>query len=225
MSLHENEKLIDKPQSHEFKIECIGYAITCGYGIEAKDENECYNDSTSNFAMSYAGLTAKKLNAEAMIVARSGIGIYKNYADSPDGSINCMPNVYDQTLISDSTTAWDFSKFTPDVLCLNLGTNDTSLGEYKTDLMYNAYLKFIKKIRRNYPKTKIVLLTGSMMEGNALSDVKLILDTITSQLINQGDRNIYRFDMTHHDGSLGYGADWHPSAKQHEKMSEELVDR
>ena len=38
-----------------------------------------------------------------------------------------------------------------------------------------------------------------------------------------GDNEVYRFDFTPQNGSLGFGADWHPSLWQHQKMAGELT--
>ena len=37
-----------------------------------------------------------------------------------------------------------------------------------------------------------------------------------------GDNKIYRLDFSPQKGDLGYGACWHPSYKQHQKMADEL---
>jgi hypothetical protein len=39
----------------------------------------------------------------------------------------------------------------------------------------------------------------------------------------KGDTNVYRFDLSHQTGDLGYGAAWHPSKWQQEKMAGELT--
>lgn len=38
-----------------------------------------------------------------------------------------------------------------------------------------------------------------------------------------GDNAFYRFDMSPQDGSLGYGAGYHPSMRQAEKMANEFT--
>ncbi|MCB9018120.1 MAG: SGNH/GDSL hydrolase family protein [Prevotellaceae bacterium] len=206
------------------RMEFIGNSITCGYGVEAANEDEKFNDSTSNFVKSYAALTAKAFDAEMMVVARSGIGAYRNFDDKPEGSLRPMPVVYENILISGERTQWDFSRFTPDVLCVNLGTNDLSTTGCRLDLLENAYRNFISRIRANYPATKIVLLSGCMVRpGEGLEELRTILDRIAGDFKKAGDENIFRFDFTPHDGSLGYGADWHPSAGQQQKMSFELI--
>jgi len=206
------------------KIEFVGNSITCAYGVEAAKKEDTFNDSTSNFIKGYAALTAKAFDAEMMVVARSGIGVYRNFDDKPEGSERPMPVVYKNVLISEENTQWDFSRFVPDLLCLNLGTNDLSTTGYRLDLFEKAYRNFISQIRANYPSTKIVMLSGCMVQpGAGLEELRAILDRIALDLKNSGDNNIYRFDFAPHDGSLGYGADWHPSASQQKKMSSELV--
>ena len=81
----------------------------------------------------------------------------------------------------------------------------------------------MKTLRGYYPNAKIVLLTGSMLGGEELNIVKKALDNTRNRARKAGDKEIYRFDMTPQTGSLGYGADWHPSFAQHEQMAKELT--
>lgn len=63
-----------------------------------------------------------------------------------------------------------------------------------------------------------MLLTGSMLRGQALADVKGALDRLADP-----EKQIYRFDMSEQTGDLGYGADYHPSRAQAARMAEELT--
>ena len=134
-----------------------------------------------------------------------------------------MPAMYNQTLFNVSSEIWDFSRYIPDVVCINLGTNDTSTPGYDTNRLYNAYLAFHKTVRNNYPKAKIVWLTGCMLHGKSLSLVKNTLDRLSDTLHKAGDLEVYRFDMTPQTGELGYGASWHPSLLQQQRMADELT--
>jgi len=204
------------------KIEFIGNSITCGYGNEAQSEHDSFADSTSNFAKSFAGLTIKNLDAVSMVVARSGIGIYKNYADTITGSEWPMPRVYENALINDPTTKWDFSRFKPDVVVLGLGTNDLSENNYDYEKFAVSYIAFVKSIRQHYPTAKIVLLNSPMLhyqQAQHLSDV--ITNSITAMRV-LNDSRIYMFHFQEQDDSLGYGADWHPSAKRAAEMARYL---
>ncbi|SEF84492.1 SGNH/GDSL hydrolase family protein [Parabacteroides chinchillae] len=221
--LDKGMKLLPPPALPEKKIEFIGNSITCGYGIEAEAESP-FDYKDENFYYTYGATTARAFNAQHLVVAKSGIGVYRNYGDSIEGSAGtCLPDLYYQTQFMDSTETWDFSRYIPDVICINLGTNDVSNNTYDTGKLKNAYVNFIHDLRSYYPKAKIVLLSGVMLNGKPLKDVRNAMDQALAKLKTEGYTNVYRFDMTPQDGSLGYGSGWHPSMKQHKKMAKELV--
>lgn len=221
--LDKNKSLVPPPDLPQRKIEFIGNSITCGYGVESINAADPFADETENHYYTYAAITARNLQAQHFAIARSGIGIYRNYNGPRKGSPDCMPAMYDQTLFNDSTVIWDFSRYTPDVVCVNLGTNDLSTTGCDSVRLYNAYENFIKTLRRNYPEAKIVLLTGSMLSGKSLSLVCNTLDRVTETFHKAGDKEVYRFDMSPQTGELGYGASWHPSLLQQQRMADELT--
>jgi len=211
------------PVLPERKIEFIGNSMTCGYGVETEDPQAPFKDETENHYYTYAAITARAFDAQSLVVARSGIGIYRNYNGPVTGSPHSMPRMYNQTLFGDSTELWDFSRYIPDLVCINLGTNDVSTQPYDMQLFENAYRGFLATLRNNYPQTKIVILTGCMPNGKALGEVKNALNKLVEEASAAGDKNIYRFDMTTQDGKLGFGASWHPSKAQQNKMATELI--
>lgn len=221
--LDKGRKLGPAPRLPERRIEFIGNSITCGYGVESDNARDPFTYETENHYYTYAALTARALHAQHLVVARSGIGIYRNYNGPTTGSPDCMPAMYEQTLFTDPSEEWDHSLYTPDVVCINLGTNDTGTGKYDMGLLTDGYRQFVKRIRSHYPKAKIVLLSGSMMNGRQLADVKKAMDTVAGEFREQGDTGIYRFDMSPQTGSLGYGASYHPSRRQQMKMASELT--
>lgn len=134
-----------------------------------------------------------------------------------------MPQMYDLTLYHDSTQLWSFKRWTPDVVCINLGTNDFSTPGYDAALYEKSYLGLVRHVRSCYPQAFIVLLSGPMLPAETNVIVKKALDNIKKTLTRKGDKRICRFDFTPQDGSLGYGADYHPSKAQHQKMAAELT--
>lgn len=212
-------RLLDAPAKGKLKMEFIGNSITCGYGTEADSAQVHFSYDTENHTLGYAYLTARALDADFNMVARSGIGIYRNYNGPREGdSYGTMPLEYDNTMLYDSVHPWDFTRFTPDVVCINLGTNDTSTQNYDIALYEQAYGKFLDRVRGRYPEAKIVLLTGAMLHEPELSDVTAALDRLAA-----AREGVYRFDMTPEDGSLGYGADYHPSRARAKVMAGELT--
>ena len=217
-AFHIEGDLLTAGKKPELKIEFIGNSITCGYGIEDDDPNNGFSYDTENHTMTYAHRAARALDADVNIVARSGIGIYRNFGSPKEGDTKTMPLEYDYTLLYNHDYKWDHSQFHPDIICINLGTNDTSEDNYDIALYEKHYREFLSYLRSIHPKAKIVLLTGAMLQGQPLADVKTVLDRLASE-----DNLTYRFDMSPQTGDLGYGADWHPSARQAEKMAEELI--
>ena len=216
--------LTDAKALPEKRIEFIGNSITCGYGVEASSESCHFMDETSNHYYTYAAETARRLGAMHYTVARSGIGVYRNYNGPKTGDAVNMNTEYSHTLLYKKDVAWDFSRYTPQLVCINLGTNDTSTTGADPKLLQKGYENLYKQVRSHYPEAKIVFLCGCMMRGeNDVAVAKKAMDETMEKAHNEGDKEVYRFDFTPHDGSLGYGADWHPSYKQHQKMADELT--
>ena len=232
--LDNGKKLVDAPALPSRKIEFIGNSITCGYGNEGLKKEEHFDYATENHYYSYASITARNLDAQHWVVARSGIGAYRNYggpkAGTPDSN---MPVQYEYTgyawkpeLRSEPTflkERWDFKRYQPDVVCINLGTNDLSTNNYDVKLLKQGYETLLKMVRQHNPKAKIVFLCGSMLLDKELEIAKNILDEVAAEANKAGDKEVYRFNFTYQNGDLGYGNDFHPSTWQHEKMAAELT--
>lgn len=212
-------EIVDNDSRGDVKIEFIGNSITCGYGIEDEDPQHGFSYDTENHTLSYAHQTARALNAEFNVVARSGIGIYRNYGSPKEGDVRTMPLEYDYTMLYNHEHKWDPKSFVPDVICVNLGTNDMSEGNYDLKLLEEHYREFLEHLRGLYPNAKIVLLTGSMLQSGELQKMKNLLD----KLAEEAD-NMCRFDMSAQTGELGYGANYHPSRRQAQKMAAELTE-
>lgn len=217
-AFHTDGSILPDRTATGVKIEFIGNSMTCGYGIEESNPENGFSYDTENHTLSYAYLTARALNADFNVVARSGIGIYRNWASPREGGEKTMPDEYDYTLLYNHDLRWNPEDFIPDIVCINLGTNDFSLGNYDISLFETRYRKFLAHLRDIYPEAKIVLLSGAMMQGEELEKLKTVLDRLASE-----DDNFHRFDMSPQTGSLGYGAAWHPSARQARKMADELT--
>ena len=232
--LDKGRQLVDAPVLPSRKIEFIGNSITCGYGNEGLKKEEHFDYATENHYYSYASITARNLEAQHWVVARSGIGAYRNYDGPKTGNPESnMPVQYEYTgyawkpeLRQQPTflrEKWDFSRYQPDVVCINLGTNDLSTNNYDPALLKNGYQKLLKMVRQHNPQAKIVFLTGTMLYNQELQLAKRLLDEVTAEAQKAGDKEVYRFDMAPIDGNAFYGNDWHPNIYQDEKMAGELT--
>ncbi len=204
------------------KMEFIGNSITCALGNMWNGEKP-YTQKLQNIYYSYEAIACRALNAQCQVVARSGLGMYRNTLGNPNGDKNVMPVYYPHVNFSLTGELWDFPRYQPDVVCVNLGTNDTTNPKYYVDKLADAYKAFVSQLREHYPHAKIVLLTGTMIKGKRLADVQTALNEVVEAQKQKGDNEVYRFDFTPADGSLGYGYAKHPSKRQHEQMAAELV--
>lgn len=232
--LDKGRQLVHAPVLPSRKIEFIGNSITCGYGNEGLKKEEHFDYATENHYYSYASITARNLEAQHWVVARSGIGAYRNYDGPKTGNPESnMPVQYEYTgyawkpeLRQQPTflrEKWDFSRYQPDVVCINLGTNDLSTNNYDPALLKNGYQKLLKMVRQHNPHAKIVFLTGTMLYNQELQLAKRLLDEVNAEAQKAGDKEVYRFDMAPIDGNAFYGNDWHPNIYQDEKMAGELT--
>lgn len=222
--LDSGARLLPPPPLADRTIEFVGNSITCGYGNEATQPSEHFEYATENHYLSYAQLTCRALGARAHVVARSGIGVYRSYGGPKTGTPdNVMTTEYEYTNLYDRSERWDFSRYQPQVVCINLGTNDLSTNNYDAKLLRAAYKTFLRQVRSHNPRAKIVMLCGSMLNGKELDIARSTMDAVVDEARKDGDAAVYRFNFTPIDGSLGYGADYHPSVWQHQLMAAELT--
>lgn len=223
--LSKNGKLLPYKSSRDHRIEFIGNSITCGYGVEGPNKECRFSDSTENNYKSYAAVSARQLNADAVFTSYSGKGIYQNY--NQDKGLN-MFDLY-QTIYPDKPKKQGITRnWSPELVVINLGTNDFSHVNPDSLLWTHRYLSFIDSLEQKYPTTKIICCVSQMMsdywpEGNkARTTIKNYLSAIVGSRKKQGDNDVYLFEFTT-QGRYGYGCDWHPNEIQNKFNAEELT--
>ena len=227
----------------ELKIEFIGDSITSGEGaIGAKQEME-WISSIFSHTRSYPYMVGKKLDADIRVFSQSGWGTYHSWNNMPQ---NVIPKYYEDTasLLNKETfkekaffEKWDFKKWQPDYIVINLGTNDDGAfhneaytdpvtgevhklkmigDEYDKDDLEKvrvAMTEFIKTVRKNNPKACIIWAFG--MLGDSM------VPTIKEAIDKSGDDNIHflKLDDTTDDT---IGSRCHPGKKAHKKAAKKI---
>lgn len=218
--LSDGGKVIDWPNKETRKIEFVGDSITCGYGIEVNDPKVHFSPDTENFSDAYASIAARDLNADYLVVARSGIGMLRNYGGPVDGSPDNMPAIYDRVLFHQAQPVWDHARFTPDVVCINLGTNDFSTSGPNHEKYASNYVTFLNMLIGRYPKARFVLLAGPMNNSQVLKDILVEV----AETVNKGHPGrVSTFELSK-QGARGFGADYHPNQEQAKVNGKELAD-
>ncbi|MGN0609667.1 MAG: GDSL-type esterase/lipase family protein [Oscillospiraceae bacterium] len=228
-----NGKDVKPAEDKERFIEFIGDSITCGYGVDDEDMNHHFSTKTEDTTKTYAYKTAEALNADYSMVSFSGYGIISGYSDGEKKvSEQTVPQYYTKLGYSWSQNGsfvpanieWDFSKRQPDVVVINLGTNDDSYCKNKDDRceeFQQTYVEFLKTIREKNPDSTIICTLG-IMGQNLYPYVELAARQYSEET---GDENIswLMFDMQSQDD--GIAADWHPTEKTHAKASAKLAEK
>ena len=213
------------------KIEFIGDSITCGYGIEG-GEGQTFTTQQERADKAYAFLTAKMLNAEIQNCCWSGIGTVSNWVEPAEYNLPQVGWLINSLwLYSDKSVSerlkiepefWEEKKFSPDIVVINIGTNDTSFVQKYEDrrLEYLAnYRSLIEAIHMRSPKAKIFCCLGAM--GQELCDT--VSEAVSSFKKNFPSIKIKALKFPLQDEAKdGIGTDWHPSAKTHLKMAKLL---
>ena len=201
------------------RLELIGDSISAGYGDEGM--LPCTFDSTTeNHYLTYGALAARALGAELYTEAWSGIGMLRNYDGSTTGT---MPQRYPRTLPERDASTWDFSKYVPDAVVINLGTNDFAQGD-PTTAFQTTYTQFVTDLRGHYPKARFFLAVGSMLSGADYDKAKAYLTAVIADRAPHGDSNLVVLPFATQDGTNdGLGCDYHPTLKTHQKMADTLV--
>ena len=219
-----NPNPVKPTEKKKLKIEVIGDSITAGYGVEGANQYENFKTTTENFSKSYAYLTAQKLDADYSIVCYSGHGIVSGYSTGDKNSEALLPPEYTKiSKNSDYPGEWDFDNFQPDIIVINLGTNDinyvTKEPEKRNDEFIEEYANFLNIVRENNPKSYILCTVGIMGGGDEI--YPLIVKAI--ELV--GDDKISSYKSTVQNMNDGLGSDWHPSLKTQTYNSYVLSDK
>lgn len=215
----ENGKL-EKATEHRRRIEVIGDSITCGFGNEGSSPTDPFTPATENAYMSYASIAARAVEADVDLIAWSGRKMY------PDDTI---PSIYDLTVPTDLTSLYGFKGPEPEVVVINLGTNDFARSNPDESEWVGAYEDFIARVRNRYPKTMIYVAVGSMMSDSyppghhALSTIRDYLTNMVAKLRSEGDSRVRYLEFDGQSDEDGYGAAYHPNITTDRKMAATLV--
>lgn len=230
IKLGEGEK-IEPAKAKDLKIEFIGDSITCGYGVDDPDKEHHFKTSTEDVTKAYAYKTAQALDADYSMVSISGYGIISGYTDSGKKPEQTIPQYYDKLGFSYNKFAdslevagleWNFDNYKPDIVVINLGTNDMSYAknEMTQAEFEEGYIEFLKQVRSHNPDSYIFCTYGVM--GNTLiRSIKNVCDKYSEET---GDNKVTFFTLPMQDENKnGIVADWHPSEATHEICAQRAV--
>ncbi|HPE95306.1 MAG TPA: GDSL-type esterase/lipase family protein [Bacillota bacterium] len=205
-------EMLEKPEDKNVKLEFIGDSLTCGYGILGDVNSPGFFTFEEDSTRAYAYLTAQALDADANFVCASGKGMVNNCMGARGYEV---PLWYDYT--SRTGKGWDHSSFEPDVIVINIGTNDAWGGASKEEFK-SVSTAFLRRLRQLHPHSALLWAFGFMGTDLVLSVKELMKD------YKKEDPNSFFYSIPPIFGKNGEtGAVGHPSAKANVRLARSLT--
>lgn len=196
------------PEAKDIYIEFIGDSVMCGYG------NLCDNTATNagqpqhqDATVAFPFLTAEALDADLSVIGCSGIGLVKGAYDY------CAKDFYSAySYLRNPSASYDFARV-PNIVVINLGTNDAALGANEADFK-KGVKELVEFIRTTYKKDIPIVWTY-----NSMND-ELTAPWLEAEFEAFGGESagLYLCKLDRN----GDGGNHHPSAEAHGAYAEKL---
>ncbi len=215
-------RFLDPPSVPPLRIEAIGDSVTAGFGLEGRGPDCSFRAAEEDALSTYAALAARELDGDYVALAWSGKGVARN-ADVRE--LEPMPALFERTLPHESAR-YAFDAAAPDVVLVNLGTNDFVRGEPVESDVLAAYTRLLARIRAVDPRALIVAIVGPMLYDDATHrDRTLMRGWIERAVAERRAAGDDRIEMLEQwtDPAEGVGCQYHPNATTHRRLANELV--
>lgn len=213
------------------RIEVIGDSISCGYGILGSNASCRFSYDSQDHYETYGAKTARALGAELTTIAWSGRGVFRNNTDERTGVLG---DFYDRALpilgqpTDEGAPLWDFAKAPkPQVVVVNIGTNDFFLGVPDAGPFEEAYVRLLERVRKNYPDAHIFCAIPPMLSDAPADTPRTVLRDILGRVVGRftgkGDARVYTMEFLDQGVRRGLGCDFHPNLTTHQLMADQLT--
>lgn len=186
-------ELLEASPLPQRRIEVYGDSVSAGEVSEAveyvaKADPE-HNGEYSNSWYSYAWIAARKLDAQLHDIAQGGVALLDNTGWYHEPDYIGMEQVWNKMRYNPdygTVKEWDFSKYTPDIVIVAIGQNDSHPDDYmkndyegeKAKNWRTHYRQFLAKLRETYPDAWIICCTTLLQHdiGWDMSISQAVLD-------------------------------------------------
>ncbi len=201
--------LLPPPSQATLTVDVIGDSISGGYGaLWDGTSHQGFHPRYQDGTQTYAFLAGKAFGADVRVCQVSGYGCVRGQNTNGDN----MQKLYPYLCLNRDETLYPFDTLA-DVVIINLGTNDNSVGVTAAEFQVGSKA-LMQLAREKNPNAKIVWCTGMM--GTFYSDA---VQTSVREL--GGADNGYYFVTLPYNGN---GAGAHPSADGHKAAATVLQD-
>lgn len=232
-----------------YKLEFIGDSITSGEGSIGAKAEEDWISMWFSAIENYTAMTAEALDADYRVLSQSGWGVLTSWDNNPHANI---PDYYEKVcgiLTGEKNEALgafqenDFDSWQPDVVVVNLGTNDGGAffsPEWKDEVTGKIYKQrlnedgsfneedlasferaaenFLAKLRKYNTNAQIVWAYG--MLGTPM--MPAIYRAVDSYQKKTGDQRVSVFQLPNMTEET-VGARSHPGTRAHQHAANELT--
>jgi lysophospholipase L1-like esterase len=206
---------LNPTETPERKILVIGDSITSGYGVECTDRSIGYTHATQNADLAYPALVAKTFGADLQSVSVDGRGLIRNFS----GEDETMDTIA-WRLLPETNAKWPASAWQPQVVVINLGSNDFWAGD-PGDEFDTAYLKLIRDLRAAYPGAEIVAAIGSLLDAANYKAAKASIQGAVDAS-RTDDARVSFLELKPSRSPQRYGCDWHPGKDAQKDMAGQI---
>jgi len=222
ITLDPGASLGPRPAAPARVVEMVGDSISTGFGIEGKSAECPFTAATEDATRTWGALAARDLGADVWIAAWKGKGVLRN--DDPSDP-DTLPKLYERLRPGDPGSSYAYSVH-PDVVVLNVGTNDFARTAPPDAEFRAAYAAFVARLRALHPDAFLVLALGPMLfdegEINFRTLVRNAIGATIADRRRQGDARIEMIELWA-DPADGVGCQVHPNRVTHRRMADELV--
>ena len=228
ISLETDGELLPYEQGYDLKLEFYGDSVSAGEVTEAVyyDEHqdpENHKGFYDNSYFSYTWLTARKLNAEFYNNSQGGLALFDKTGYFYDKDLTGLETTYNKLSYVPyapmGMTAWDFSRYTPDIVVFAIGQNDANpdpkaiFDKEYAEKWKAKYKEIVLELKERYGNVKFLLITTVLMHDPRWDEV---IDEIKKEL---GDY-VYRY----HFKRNGAATPGHPRITEQNEMALELSE-
>jgi lysophospholipase L1-like esterase len=217
--------LVPSPAPFARHIEYIGDSITSGLGILGAGPTCRATFANEDETMAFGALAAARFHADASVIAYPGGGLYRN-AQGFDR--DAMPWLFGRTLPDDRTSVWGFPAPPPDVVVIQLGTNDFERGDPGFPFQ-QAFVDLFKRLRVLYPNAYLIAALSPMLSDTDppgavhRTKARAHIQTAVRQRAGEGDARVSYVEFDEQSAKDGYGCNKHPSFKTQQRMAVKLA--
>ena len=228
----------------DYKIEVIGDSISAGQWMTASSDATVFRLEEEDSTRTYGALLADKFDADFTLLASSGAGVYVDSSGLKSGEVNTdnkpaniWADMYEHAVTARSARGvargiksedWDFTNDNPDLIIVNLGTNDaskapkeagTELDEFNNGIT-TAVDEFLTLLTTKHPNAKIVWCYG-IMNKTLTTVIKTAVENFAKT--NSNVSFIELPAQSTFSNTTGGGN--HPNAETHAKLADYLYNK